>query len=126
MKQRLVEDYQKYGKLVIGLDFDNTIYDTNQIGLDPTYIIELLKDAQEFDCIICLWTLEPDSEKLAWKVNYLRDKGLKIDYINDSPILKGSRKPFFNILLDDRAGLESAYESLLYVVEHVETEFSEL
>ena len=44
------------------------------------------------------------------------------DYINESPLLPGTKKPFFNILLDDRAGLESAYLVLKHVVNYVNTE----
>ena len=46
----------------------------------------------------------------------------KIDFINDSPFLTelGGNKKFFNVLLDDRAGLESAYNNLKYVDEKLE------
>lgn len=33
---------------------------------------------------------------------------LRVDYINESPIMK-TRKPYYNTLLDDRAGLQEAF-----------------
>ena len=52
--------------------------------------------------------------------------GIKPDYINESPIRFdcGGFKPYFNILLDDRAGLESAYNSLKTVINYAKTEFN--
>lgn len=121
-KARLLGDYSKYDRLVVGLDFDNTVFDTNGTGGDFSEVIDLIKRAQKLkNFFICLFTAELNADKLAWKFNYLKDQGINIDYINDSPVFTGEcKKPFFNILLDDRAGLESAYETLKYVVEHVE------
>lgn len=48
-----------------------------------------------------------------------------IDYVNESPFLIGEwkgKKQFFNVLLDDRAGLESAYNNLKYVLDNANTE----
>jgi hypothetical protein len=48
--------------------------------------------------------------------------GIKLDYINKSPFLEddSGKKQFFNVLLDDRAGLESAYRNLKYVLDNSE------
>lgn len=121
-KARLLNDYKKHGGLVVGLDFDNTIYDYNQTGADMSSVIDLVKRAQALNFPICLYTAETDVNKLAWKYNYLKDLGINLLYINQSPLMKGTQKPFFNILLDDRAGLESACETLLYVIEYAENQ----
>lgn len=39
--------------------------------------------------------------------------------INQSSVLPKSYKPYYNILLDDRAGLEESYEILKYVVDEI-------
>lgn len=36
-----------------------------------------------------------------------------------SRLFPNSRKPYYNILLDDRAGLEESYEILKYVVDEI-------
>ena len=45
-----------------------------------------------------------------------------MNYINKSPFLDGDsgKKQFFNVLLDDRSGLESAYRNLKYVLDNSE------
>lgn len=40
-------------------------------------------------------------------------------YTNESPVFPNSEKPYYNILLDDRAGLEESYEILKYVVDEI-------
>ena len=119
-KERLLNDYKKYGHLVIGLDFDNTIYDNSHTGKNMQEILDLIYRAQKLEFTICLYTAESNADNLAFKYNYLSDLGIKIKYINQSPLAIQSKKPFFSILLDDRAGLESACETLLYVIEYVE------
>ena len=46
--------------------------------------------------------------------------------MNESPLLGGvTTKPFFNLLLDDRAGLESAYDLLKTLIKSIDdTEFN--
>jgi hypothetical protein len=43
--------------------------------------------------------------------------GIRVDFINESPVMRKqnilyNNKPFYSILLDDRAGLSSAYNIL--------------
>lgn len=45
-------------------------------------------------------------------------------FINTSPIFSRSRKPYYNILLDDRAGLEESYNILKQVVDYATIKFS--
>lgn len=40
-------------------------------------------------------------------------------FVNESPVFPNSEKPYYNILLDDRAGLEESYEILKYVVDEI-------
>lgn len=119
---RLKEEYDKYKSLVIGFDFDNTVFDYYNKGGNYTRIINLLKECKDLGFTLCLWTLEPREDWLDWKIKYCEHFGFKPDYINDSPILQGAKKPFFNLLLDDRAGLESAITILTNVVEHIRNE----
>jgi len=119
---RLMKEYVEHKSLVIGFDFDNTIYDVHDNGGNYTEIINLLKRCKALGFRLCLYTAESDEDRLKWKAQYCKYKGIEPNYVNESPLLTGTSKPFFNILLDDRAGLEEAYKTLLTVVIYAETE----
>lgn len=120
---RLKKEYNRHKKLVIGFDFDNTIFDTNNEGFHCQPMIELLQECKNLGFILCLYTAEPSEERLKWKVDFCNFYGIKPDYINQSP-LPGStiHKPFFNLLLDDRAGLESSYYLLNDIIRYIKTQ----
>lgn len=108
---RLVSDYCKYGQLVIGVDFDDTIYDTYKKQRTHDIVISTLRKAQALNCKLCVWTAN-NNEKLVrerWS-----ELDLTIDHYNESPIVIHSNqvKPYFSLLLDDRAGLNSAITAL--------------
>lgn len=113
---RLHDEYDKYGKLIIGFDFDNTIFDYHNCGGDFRSIILLLQECKTLGFTLYLFTADSDPEKLKWKTDFCKHYGIEPEYINESPVLKENKKPYFNILLDDRAGLESAYCILKTVV----------
>ena len=119
--ERLIKEYETYGNLIIGFDFDNTIFDYHNKGGNYSKIISLLQDCKELGFTLCLYTLELNEERLKWKILYCKYYGIEPSYVNDSPILKGHKKPFFNVLLDDRAGLESSYNILKAVVDYEKT-----
>ena len=118
MEDRLIEEYEKYHNLIIGFDFDNTI-----CGLDNesiSKVILLLQECKKLGFTLCLYTISTSDEWLACKVKYCEYFGISPDYVNDSPVLRGDRKPFFNILLDDRGGLNEAYICLKNVVNYIQ------
>ena len=119
---RLIDEYNKHKKLVIRFDFDNTIFDCHNNGQCYAQVIDILKKCKELGFILCLFTAELRPEWIDWKVKYCEHFGIKPDYINESPLLKGTKKPFFNLLLDDRAGLQSAFLILQEVIEYAEKE----
>lgn len=116
---RLKDEYDRHKKLVVGFDFDNTIFDVHNNGGNYSDVISLLQRCKELGFILCLYTSESDKEHLAWKVHYCEHFKINPDYINESPLLPGTTKPFFNVLLDDRAGLGSAYRSLKLLVDRI-------
>lgn len=119
---RLKEELKKYEFLIIGFDFDDTIYDYHKKGYSYDNVINLLKTSKELGFVLCLYTVEPDPNKLKWKINYCKELGIEPDYVNKSPVMIGTSKPFFNILLDDRAGLHSACLELKGIIEYVMSE----
>ena len=128
--RRLLWEYNHYGRLVVGVDFDNTIRPIKQDSSCEA-VVELLKRCSADPKIdLCLWTISSGSDEhlsnghlsLQEKIEYCKSLGIKLDYINESPYLEdySGKKQFFNVLLDDRAGLESAYRNLKYVLDNSE------
>lgn len=118
--KRLYEEYKKYGSLAIGVDFDNTIYDFHKKGYNCDTVIDLIIRAQALGNKIHIFSANPDHELIK---KHCEEKGIIIEGINTGFDLGWeSRKPFYNILLDDRAGLISAVSDLNEMVSVLEIE----
>lgn len=110
---RLIREIREHGKLYIAYDFDNTIFDYHKKGGNYQSVIDLLVDATKDGHIMILFTTETDPDKLQRKKEIARGLGIGVDFVNECPpISESSKKPYYNILLDDRAGLESSYKIL--------------
>ena len=109
--QRLFDDYQKYGSISVGFDFDNTVYDYHKQGHTYDMVIQLLKDLHSIGCKLICWTANDNIENV---INYLESKEIPFDGINTDGIALPwkPRKAFFSALLDDRAGLIQVYNEL--------------
>lgn len=107
---RLVEEYHKYDKLVVAVDFDDTIYNTYKKD-DRTYnqVIELLRNIKEYVYIV-IWSASPTS-RFPEIENYCKENDIPYDGINVNLVrnVETASKIYANIFLDDRAGLEEAY-----------------
>ena len=114
---RLLNEYNKHKSLVIGVDFDNTLFDFHNRGDKFPSLIELIKECKELNFIVCLYTGNTNSAVIS---NFEKENNLCFDYINESPVKPTTAsKPYFNILLDDRAGLDSAYKTLKSVIKRI-------
>lgn len=111
---KLIMEYNHYNMLYIAVDFDHTLYDYDQIGDTFPKIIEIVNKAQSKNCKIILFTAR-EGKDLEFAVNHCKEIGIFPDYINESPVMK-TRKPFYSVLLDDRAGLNEAYQKLSIVL----------
>lgn len=112
---RLREWYERNGSLIVAYDFDNTVYDYHSRGHDYTEVIELIRKAKHAGCYLIVFTGNQDEQLVR---SFLKDNDIPFDSVNEqSPFLdensKQSRKIYYNILLDDAAGLESACAYLL-------------
>ncbi len=118
--QRLIDEYNKYGSLYIGFDFDDTIYDFHQKGTTYYNVIQLLKDLKEIGCILICWTGQSNHKLVE---DYLKEIGIEYDGINCNGITLGwdTRKPMFSALLDDRAGLIQVYNELTELVKIIKS-----
>lgn len=112
MLEKLKEVYGEHGKLIIGLDFDNTIFPLKHEYVEMCNKVKnLIKECQIYSTI-CLYTIA-DNQSLSYKLEILKCWGIRVDYVNESPIKLGNNdKPYFNILLDDKAGLNETYNIL--------------
>ena len=121
-KERLLREYKTHGNLVIAFDFDSTVYDYYKEGTDYSDIINLLLKSQELGFTLILFTVENNIANLQDKIDYLHGLGIHPKYINESPLFSGSAKPYYNLLLDDRAGLEEACYTLLFIINQIQNE----
>ena len=85
---------------------------TNNTGEDFSEVIDLLKECSDFGLTLILFTTQENQSEIDWRIKYCEDLGLKVSYVNESPVMTSSKKPYFNILLDDRAGLDSTFYQL--------------
>lgn len=129
----LVNKYNKYGTLYIGVDFDNTLMpygmedltDGNLIKAPFGFfdILNVLRDCKYYGLKLCLWSLPTSDENLEWKVRWCKEHDIEMDFVNCSPLMREYSdkygKPHFNLLLDDVAGLESSYSILVNLCEYI-------
>ncbi len=120
----LLKKYETFGKIIIGVDFDDTIFPLNEndkIIRRAEDLRELLRRHREkFD--LCLWTVA-DKYALIYKLALMKEWDLEPDYINKSPyMLEGSPKPYFNLLFDDNAGLDEAIKTFKEFINVIENE----
>lgn len=118
---RLKDEYERHNNLVVAFDFDNTIYDFHGEGYTFPDVINLLRKASKLGLTMVCYTGNDDEELIR---SHCAKHNIRIDYLNESPIKSVSKphKPYFNILLDDRAGLDSAcvaLDAVLYEIEEL-------
>lgn len=107
---RLKNEYLEHRNLIIGFDFDETIYDFHKTGLELQPVIDLLIKCSNLGFTMCLNSI---NDRIDFKEDYTDRLGIRVDYVNSSPVFKDMGKPYFNIFLDDRAGLSASYNILL-------------
>jgi hypothetical protein len=129
--ERLLKEYRKHPRLIVAVDFDDTVFDYHGGGDNHERVLQLLRECKKHNFYIVVWTASDPSRFDEMKL-FLSDRGIKIDSINENPIplpFGNHKKIYYNILLDDRAGLRSAVdtlETLLFLIDNEpKTEYSE-
>lgn len=111
--ERLLKEYNLHKKIVVAYDFDNTVYDYHNQGHIYNQVIKLIRrcKANGFELIVFTGS---HSTRIEYIKKYLTENNIPFDRINENPIFfkSDSRKIFYNILLDDRAGLLTSYKIL--------------
>lgn len=118
---RLLAEFRRYDSLTIGFDFDGTIHDYHGTGASYEMVRQLLRDLHSIGCKLVCWTAYKD---LGYVADFLDKNSIPFHSINEGgiPLPWESKKPFFSALLDDRAGLISAYNDLTRLVKTIEAE----
>lgn len=108
--QRLKDDYLKHGSLFVAFDYDNTVFDFHGKGIDYSPVITLLRTCKSLGFTLIVFTGN-EGDDLKRVLSDLHDRNIPFDLVNENPLMK-TRKPYYNILLDDRAGLQEAFNLL--------------
>jgi len=121
---RLVKEWKEHGKIIVAVDFDDTISQWNLDPFDPTDVIDVLNVAKETGAYIVIFTAcRPD--RYDEIKTYCDSVGLEIDTINKTPIslpYGNDSKIYANIFIDDRAGLNESLNILEYAAYKVRGE----
>jgi hydroxymethylpyrimidine pyrophosphatase-like HAD family hydrolase len=120
--QRLKDEFDKYGKLIVALDFDDTIYDFHKKGHTYNAVIDLVRRCQELGFYIVMFT-GTAKDKWPAMLEYCKSVGINPCAVNTNamPLPFGNDgKIYYNVLLDDRAGLNEAFIALRETVLYAE------
>jgi hypothetical protein len=112
---QLWRSYNTHDHIIIVVDFDDTVFVFNEepeIRERCDKVVSVLKRAAPISTI-CLWSVA-SQQSLKYKAEIMRLYGIAPDFINESPIKKWGEcnKPYWNIELDDKAGLSSSLATL--------------
>ena len=115
---RLWDEYKQHGSLTIGVDFDGTLHDYHKVGDSHEMVRQLVRDLKQANCKIIIWTAYKD---LGYVAEFCNEHNIPFDGINTDgiPLPWVSRKPFFNILIDDRSGLKEVYNDLTRLLREI-------
>jgi hypothetical protein len=115
--QRLIEQYQKQDKLIVAYDFDDTVKPYWCAGCTEVQSL-LRKIRNTIDAYFIVYTCNKDHDKIR---AFLDKWDIPYDSINENapfaPDIDG--KLFYNVFLDDKAGLGevvNTLEQFLYLV----------
>lgn len=113
---RLYEEYNRYGNLIVAVDFDDTLYDFHSKGYTYEKVSQLVRELYSLNCWIVIWT---GNQNTKFVEKYLKERNIPYNSIDDEAdvskkLLKGRfpRKVYANVYLDDRAGLKQVYNEL--------------
>ena len=116
--EKLKGVYDEHNNIILAVDFDDTIYDWKSVGLSCDYVVDLVKRCQnKLNAKVMLFTCRIDHH-LDFAVKHCNEIGLNLWGINYNPdhgFTNG--KPFYNVLLDDKACLENVCDILELLLE---------
>lgn len=118
--ERLYSWYQAHKTLIVAFDWDDTCFDFHKKGYRYPEVFEILKECSDLGFTLILFSAKEDGQDLEGIQKMLKEEcEINVQYINESPVMPTSKKPYFNILLDDKAGLGQAYEILRETLDQI-------
>lgn len=117
-QKRLIAEYDKYGRLFVAVDFDDTLCIYDPENVIPTLdrpenkeVCDLIRKAAPY-CFFILWTCR-SGDALQEAFEWITNHDIPIHSVNDNPSIDyGGRKVYANLFLDDRAGLAQGFDML--------------
>lgn len=119
--KRLFKEYGSHPRLIVAVDFDDTVFDYHEVGSTHEKVLETVKLCKKANFYVVVFTASPP-ERFPFIKEFFESKGIVVDSINENPIplpFGNHKKIFYNILLDDRAGLGESYKVLNSLLEYV-------
>lgn len=123
--KRLLGEYRRYGNIIIAYDFDYTVHNFRNENYEYNEVIELLRKWRPYAKLV-VFSASPE-ERYEYIRNYLESNGIPYDAINEDVLAEkrpSTRKIYYNIFLDDRAGLAEAYDVLCDLYEAITAEYA--
>lgn len=116
--EKLKGVYEQHDNIILAVDFDDTIYDWKDTGWDCNYVVDLVKRCQQhLNAKVMLFTCR-SGDKLDFALRYCAEVELTLWGINYHPDHRPTdSKPFYNVLLDDKACLSEVCNVLEYLLE---------
>ena len=117
---KLVKAWKKYGNIIICVDYDDTIVShedwNKEICID---VLNTIKEAKELGAKLILWTCRQYENIETEVMDIEMDYGFYFDEVNPTEPFKErfSNKPYCNIMLDDKCGLDQALYILKLAIE---------
>lgn len=119
--ERLFNQYLRTPELIIAVDFDETIFDFHNKGYKFPKIVEILKKCNDLNFHIIIFT-SSKKERHEFILKYCEELEIKVTCINKNSIdsqFGNDGKIFYNLFLDDRAGLGQTYEILKLTIDKI-------
>ena len=118
VKDRLRNEYKKYGQLIIAYDFDYTVHSYREETWTYEFVMNLLREWRPYAKFV-VFTASPIT-RYAYIKTYLKTHNLPFDKVNEEVFERQrSRKIYYNVFLDDRAGLGETAEILTELLNEI-------
>lgn len=121
--QRLRNDWNEHGKLIVAVDYDSTLvpYLAEEVNYEYDFhsVRDLVRELSQMGCIIIIFTASDEKRHDGIK-QALKMLNIKWDLFNESPEyipnIGKTGKVYANAYLDDRAGLSEVFGHLTTLV----------
>lgn len=118
---RLITAWTKYGKLIVGFDIDDTIFDYHSKGHKYPKVIKQLQELKDLGCVLIAFTSRVDveeSKELVQEILGFEIYGCNCHYEGIPQEMRGV-KPLFNVMYDDKAGLGQVVQIMHWVIDKI-------